>query len=316
MRTDSVGLKMFGKGVINYVSANSEASFLEFPADLLIYDEKDRMDQDIIQLGPDRLSESDHGLIWEVSNPTIADFGISYAYENSTKGLYMFKCNHCGKWQEFDFFKNVVRQIAQREFEPLDKSYDRLSDDEIKMYCSNVDCKGVIDRYGVQREWVEEHPKRKVTGFKLSKLIYSKDGIKPLVDRCLRVSFNDTKWQRFVNSDLGEAIEGTGAEITRESILASRENYKMDEYGKMEKRGLRYMGVDVGAVLHCVVREWNGNKKKLIWHGHLKDVGDLLGCIGKYGVGVVVIDALPEIRMVETFKNLMIGLIHVVLVIR
>ena len=299
-RSDSVALKMFGQGVVNYVASNSPANFTEYPADAIYYDEKDRMDQATILLAKDRISDSDFAYERIVSNPTVVEFGVSADYEQSSKGKRMFKCPHCNQWQEYDFFKNVVRETGRRMFEVLDRSYTREEmKKDISMYCYR--CYKPVNRFAARSTWVHEWPQRESRGYHISKVFSPQGALKDLADRCVDSRMNETEFQIFMNSDLGRPMVGGLAQITREEIVASRGEYLCG--ANIQKHGVRYAGCDVGNDLHVIIREVRDGRKMLIYKGKVHDEQELVNLISVYGVDRMVIDALPEQRMVERLKE-------------
>ena len=106
--SDQVGMKHFWDGVIKFVGSNSKVSFLEFPADIVTIDEKDKSDLDNLEMADDRLQASKFKYKWEVSNPSYSKFGIDKAYNNSDQKQWHVMCSACNTKQPIDFFKNVV----------------------------------------------------------------------------------------------------------------------------------------------------------------------------------------------------------------
>jgi len=94
---DNVIFKGFGGGVCKYVDSNSPSNFVEFPADALYIDEKDKCDPKNLEMAPDRLESSEHKLIRVVGNPTVEDYGIDVDFKNGTQSEWYVKCDYCGK---------------------------------------------------------------------------------------------------------------------------------------------------------------------------------------------------------------------------
>jgi len=300
-KTDSASFKLFGNGAINYVSSNSEANFTEYPADAVYYDEKDRMDQNVILLAKDRLSDSDYKFERIVGNPTIAEFGISADYDDSTQGVRMFKCPHCGKWQPYDFFENIVKTVGKRQYEVLDTKWLDEPNRDVKMYCSNNSCMKEVPRFGLQSQWVHAFPNSDTEGFQINKIFSPQGTIRDLVKTMVKAKTSEYKFQVFLNSDLGLEMRGGGTQITREAVIATKQDYVCG--GHLVKEGTRYAGCDVGGDLHFIVREKVDGRKKLIFKGKLKTEHDVVRYMQMYNVKTLVIDAMPEERMIERLKK-------------
>jgi hypothetical protein len=304
-KTDSKSLKMFGQGVINYVASNSPANFTEFPADVIYYDEWDKMDQKSILLAKDRISDSEYKYERSVSQPTIEEFGISYEFERSSKGERFFKCPHCGEWQIYDFLKNVVEELGQREYRVLDKDYvfdiDAIEKPEVKIFC--IKCHKVVPRFETKQVWVHEFPDREVKGFHVSKIFSPQGTIRDLVDGLMEAKDSEDKMMHWLNSELGVPMSGAGTQITRDEILASRGDYTLGP--NMVENGARFAGIDVGKVLHTIVREWQNGKKKLVWKGKLSGgEQSVLNMMRDFNVRNTVIDAEPELNLVRNLKKM------------
>ena len=88
--------------------------------------------------------------------------------------------------------------------------------------------------------------------------------------------------------------ESSGSRITEKDLQNCRGGYK---FGDIPKDENLYMGVDVGRLLHYVIR----TDKKIILMGSVKDFDELCGMVKMYSIKGTVIDALPETREVQSF---------------
>lgn len=300
---DNVGLKGFGKGVIKYVSSDSESNFVEFPADALYIDELDQCNQQNLLLAPDRLESSSHKLIRKVANPTIEDYGIDVEFKRGTQTNRLFMCPHCNLWQTFDWFLNVVREIEKGVFELLDMRYSpeelEFAKDELRMYCR--ECRKSIDRFTVKQSWCDTYPSREIKSFHISKIFTPFTTIRELARRFFLALNNQTTLQVWYNSELGRPFNATGSKVTEDELNSTRaDRYSMPTGNR---GGLVYMGVDVGKVNNIVIRKKVGIKKIALYLGKHRDFDTIVRLIKEYDVKACVIDALPETREVEKLKE-------------
>lgn len=287
--SDEVGMKHIGAGVVRFVGSNSFAEFGEFPADVVIIDEYDRCDKENLPYARDRLGASDIKAYRALGNPTVQGRGIAQLYDDSDQRTWQIKCEHCGRWQEIDWFKNVLREIGDNDFELIDREWSEASQLDVRVYCDG--CKKPIDRLA-NGKWVARYPGRPVHGYHLSRLISPMTTIAALYTEWLKALTNETLKQRFFNSELGLSYASTGAKLTQ--ILLDR--CILDYQLPSSSNGPCTMGVDVGALLHVRISELDGKKRKGVYIGTVRDFNQLDTLIKTYAVRTCVIDAMPETR--------------------
>jgi len=301
---DSVVLKFFGNkgGVMKYVDSNSASNFVELPADALYIDEEDMCNQKNLAMAPDRLESSEYKYIRRVGNPSIEGFGIDIAFKAGSQNWWNNRCEHCGKYQILDWYENVVREIDKGVFDLLDMRYDlyNLADEpgSVNIYCKH--CHKPMDRLSTDAQWVEKY-KREKESFQISKLFTPFTSIRELSTKFAKATENATELQIFHNSDLGLPYSASGAKVTWDMINSSRVNQYFCPEINLD--GLVWAGVDVGSMNNIVVRKMVNGKKRALYIGTSRDEGEIIRVIRDYGVKCLVIDSLPETRMVERLKN-------------
>jgi len=308
--TDSVGLKAFGsKGILLFVGSNSKVPFLYFPADCVIIDEYDRCDQENLTMADDRLMASDYKLKRLASAPTVEGFGIDAEYAKTDQRRWMVKCEHCGKWNEVDFFKCVVQEVADRQYALIDREWTEESGRDVYIICPH--CHKPFDRLS-NGEWVATYPSRAVHGYgSISQLLSHKTAkdqagnVLPKVQGIVKDFFeslaNEYKKQRFMNSVLGRPYTSTGAKISRAML---DECVKAGQFYNMPSRAEHtMMGVDVGNNLHVVISEWQDKKRRVVYIGKVKTFDDLHALISRFGVDIGCIDYEPERREALRFQE-------------
>ncbi len=298
-------LMHFGSGTLAYVGSNVESEFIEMPVDSAYVDEKDRCNLGNLELLPDRYTASPYKFHREISNPTIEGFGIDERYQQSSKGEWHIKCPTCQQWFVPDFFKHVVREAAPRHFVPRDPEADPdpLVTGEVRLMHS---CGNPVDRLQ-EGEYVHAHGNREWTGYRISKLFNKFTSLRGLYKKWVDAQGNDTKIQVFYNSDLGLPFTSKGAKITEGDLNACKRKYPRPT-PDMATGNVRVCGVDVGAVLHYVVRDLvmeRGMKVFRLLEAGAVPSFELLRTevLEKWRPRMTVIDALPEIHKVIELKE-------------
>lgn len=308
---DSKSLKtMFGK-VWNFVGANSEKEFYEFDADIILFDELDQCDQANLTLAMDRLGGTDRVRWMKIGNPTIAGFGIDAEFEESDKKFWFVKCGHCNEWQKLDWFIHFINDEGNSQYSLKDER--QTSEGDARPICQK--CVRPFDRLG-KGNWVAEYPDRDVSGYHISRLFGFPGNDNPNhIRQVIREEFelwnkaqgNPGLLQIFYNNRLGICYSAKGAYVSRELIRECSKDYVMPQTAT----GCS-MGVDVGKVYHChiskVKRDEHGRKtRQKVFIGHVKTLEDVENLEKQYGVGRLVVDALPELHQIREFVRAKTG---------
>src|SRR5512134_3430013 len=92
---NAVGLKRVSEGFLYLRGMQSTVGLKSVPADMVVYDELDEATPEAKAMAKERLSRSACGLIIELSNPSLPDFGIDEAFQKSDQRHWMLKCSRC-----------------------------------------------------------------------------------------------------------------------------------------------------------------------------------------------------------------------------
>ncbi len=288
--SDQVGMKHFLNGVIKLVGSNSKSSFLEFPADMVIIDEKDKSDLDNLELAEDRLQASEHKFKWEVGNPTFGKFGMHKAYLNSDQKRWNVKCLACNEWQDLDFFKNIVQQINENEYQ--------LIGDDTQAYCRK--CSKPIDRLMIG-QWVAKYPDRSISGYHVNQLFSPTVSIAELWHKFLEGQTNATVMQVFYNSCLGLPYEAVGDNLS----AALLESKCMDDYLMPSTAKGCTIGIDVNwPQLNVRISEYpKPGIRKSAFIGIVHSFDEVTSLLNRYNVKIGCIDVAPERHRVAEFQK-------------
>jgi len=295
----AIGLKHFGKGLLNFVGSNSTVEFISYPADALYIDEVDQCDQLNLEMAPDRLDASDYKFERRIGNPSVENWGIDAHWNESTKGLWHIRCTSCAYPQTLDFFQNIIEHTSELTFRV------RSGDDDNKVYAVCKKCGAKIDRMK-KGNWIETYTDKDKVGRRINQLFSANVTLESLVLQYSRAIGNARKMQVFVNSKLGLPYSSSKNKITLKLLQKAEEgnNYTLGEiYNNQYKR--IYVGIDVGTYYHVIVRAvLNNGKRKLIAARKIESTQHLVNYLKKIkNIKYMVIDEHPEIREVEKIKK-------------
>lgn len=285
---DSAQMKAFNMGVVNFIGSNSEASFTEFVANVVIIDELDQCSQSNIVMAKERQSAQKEKWYIEVSNPTILGYGIDDAYSLSDKKKWMLKCDHCNEWINPNFFNNVVEKTDKDEYVIKDREFTFDLDRDCRLVCDK--CNSRLERFK-DGEWVSEET-NDVSGYHVNKLFSGAVEIRELLKNFNDGLANDRKMQRFYNADLGLPFTSEGSKISDEMLDKCVRDYSLKESSKNPC----IMGIDVGSVLSIVIGEVS-DKIRIIAIKELQSKQDILDLFRQYNIILSIIDSRPEARL-------------------
>jgi hypothetical protein len=158
----------------------------------------------------------------------------------------------------------------------------------------------------MEGEYVPKHPTRSWKGYRISKIFNKYVTLRELYKKWVDAQGHDRKVQVFWNSDLGLPFSSKGSRITEADLNACKDNYPTPKPGD-NLQNPRVVGIDVGAVLHYVVRDIvvvQGIRRLRLLEAGSYPTFELLEkeVLDKWNVRIGVIDALPEIHKVMEMK--------------
>ncbi|MEK0336215.1 MAG: phage terminase large subunit family protein [Nitrosopumilus sp.] len=223
-----------------FVGSNVKNDFYEFPCDVLLFDEYDRLKQENIPYAFDRIANSKNKVVWKFGNPTRPGFGIHAEWLASDAKIWQVKCD-CGHWEELDWYKHfVIKNESSNNWE--------LRNEDAYPIC--LECKKPFSRLGKGR-WFKTNPDSKVSGYKVSRLFVFKEvhDIQNLFHQFLKSQHDQSSLQNFHNNYLAEPYENADFKITDELLLASAK--RRIQLPKEQPRCI--MGVDQGRLFTCYI---------------------------------------------------------------
>ena len=281
---DSVGLKMGWGQPLNFRGAASPKSLIEFSAGMVIHDEKDPMDPEGIAASRGRLQSMKHK--WEIalSNPSIPEHGIDIDYMEGSQARGALWCPKCNEF--------VVPEWPESANPNHPNS----------VMCPNYDHE--LDKMNGQ--WIHRKEKAPYRSYSMSHFLSPTVTPKEMLDDWDAIRGDPTKMQAFYNLKLGQPWAAAGTRITDVSGLPSM-GEMIPSYDRQS-----VMGVDVGNLLHVVIRRTYGG---ILWAGNLvgnaqwEELGRMMHA---YNVDHCAIDVRPETTKASEFARLFPGRVTLV----
>ncbi len=279
--TDNKGLKKLGDAALYFRGSGSEKKALSIPADLLVLDEYDRLDQRNVPKFRRRLSSpTSMALERRFSNPSFPEIGIHKLYLSSDRREWLVTCPSCHLEA------------------PLGWAGDghRVDEELAERVCGG--CSRALSRDAVASgRWVPERPGGP-RGYHISKLIVPDQDIGVLVAEHNKTAEEEV--QAHYNFDLGLPYSPKGGSLSRELVLACRRGVRLQN--SYDGPDWVTAGVDVGRVLHVRVSRWlDSGRAAPLWLGTVPDFEELAQLWARYDVRLGLIDERPEERAARAF---------------
>lgn len=290
--TDAVNIKQVADAMLYLRGAKSTRSIeglrktssklKSIPVDRIVFDERDEMDQEMIDMALERVSHSAVKDIEELSTPTVPDYGIDRAYGLSDQRVWMVRCQACGK-----------DQCLETEFP---RCLRRGLDGVVRRVC--IHCDGEV--HPRDGRWVAMSPGRDVVGWWISQLnsAYVEPGeILKLYESLGQPGVMSR--QEFYNSKLAQAYVEAANRLTRRDL----ERCMTQDAMATGHDGPCAMGVDVGSWLHVVIGcRPNEHTRRIVHLARVKEWADIHALAIRFNVKAAVIDGEPERHKAREFK--------------
>jgi hypothetical protein len=273
-------VKNIGDSYVYFSGTFTESQAISVPADIVIHDELDFSKPDIREVYSSRLSHSKWKYTWLFSTPTVPDYGIDAAYKKSDQRRWLIKCEHCGKWQECTFFKNIV--TIKRETGLKHRFWGCYK------------CKKPLNR--ANGKWVQKLQKKSAHGYFIPPSICPWITPKDLIKLKRNGTNNISVFYQF---HLGQAYAGGDNVLNRAILLNAMSKSPFPDVGENY-----FMGVDQGNTLHYEIsRHTEDNKREVVFYGTTTDFKYLDFLMEKWNVRACVIDALPNTHDAKEFRD-------------
>ncbi len=290
--TDAQTIKRIGKAMLYLRGARStqkirgmkrsSSALKSVPADAVVFDERDEMANDMVDLALERMSHSRVKDETYLSTPTIPDYGVDKLFQDSDQRHWFLKCQKCGG-----------ETCLELEFPDC---LEETSDGQVIRLCqrcrdSEIDPKGGF--------WVPLYPDKKdFVGWRISQLnsIFVEPG------KILQLFRDppDGNISEVYNSKLAMAHIAAENRLTFNDTIALCGNGPMSE----SDPGPCFLGCDVGNLLNVVIGKKDRMRgARIVYIGAFPEWERLYVLMRKFNVLRGVIDALPETRLARKFAR-------------
>lgn len=294
---DTISLKRFDENFFYMrgamVNQDGNARQLKsIPVDLVMFDELDEMDERAHPIAVQRLNHSPIKEEFYNSTPTFHNFGIHKIWEVSDQREWFVPCPHCGERQQL-LLENCVL-----ERDELNRPVDWHGRAEERAWIACINCVREMDR-GIEGEWVSTYPGRLITCWHPTQLMAPHVPLLDIIQDLQDIS--EKKRQETYNQRLGIPYTPKGGRLTADNLDACHADYT---HGPVADAGA-VMGVDVGSVLHVIIRsrpDENGRRRQL-FAGFVTEFSDVKLLVERYEVVTCVVDEGPETRAARDFQK-------------
>lgn len=276
--TDAANIKRIWNAFLYLRGMKSRTGLKSVPADLVVFDELDEAPQNAVDMAMERLAHSEFKGIWKLSNPTLPDYGIDKAFQETDQRYWLLKCQGCGESTCLeDTFPDCLLEIGGRVIQA----------------CSR--CKAELNPS--LGEWIAKKPSiTDKRGYHYSQL-FSQFVTPAEILHQFRTTTNLTD---FYNLKIGMAYVEAENRLSTQEVLALCGNDGISN----SDTGPCSMGVDQGKDLYVVIGKRDYLKAGRIIHlGVYKDWEELDRLMKVFHVTRCVVDALPETRNARGFAE-------------
>jgi len=283
--TDSANIKRIWNAFLYLRGMKSRVGLKSIPVDLTVFDELDEAPQLAIDMALERMAHSEFKEVLKLSNPTLPDYGIDAAFQETDQRYWLLKCDKCGEYTCLeDTFPDCLKTVKG----------------EVIRVCQK--CHGELNPSIGQ--WVAKKPavtdKR---GYHYSQLFSHYVDPADILHK-FRTTNNLTD---FYNLKIGNAYVEATNRLSVQEVLSLCGNDGI----LSQDRGPCFMGVDQGKNLHVVIGKKHIQKAGQIVHiGVYKDWEELDRLMRNFHVSRCVVDALPETRNARAFAERFRGKIY------
>jgi len=276
--TDSASVKRIWNCFLYLRGMKSRSGLKSIPVDFEVFDELDEAPQNAVDMAMERMGHSEFREVLKLSNPTLPDYGIDKAFQETDQRYWLLKCPKCGEYTCLeDTFPDCLLEARGRVIRACMK------------------CKAGLNPSA--GDWVAKRPSiEDKRGWHYSQLFSH------YVDPAdiLRNFRTTNNLSDFYNLRIGIAWVEASNRLTIEEVLSLCGNDGISS----SDPGPCSMGVDQGKDLHVVIGKRHGDKAgKIIHLGIYKDWHELDRLMRIFHVSRCVVDALPETRNARAFAE-------------
>lgn len=271
--TDSANIKRIWNCYVYLRGMASRVGLKSVPIDSIIFDELDEAPQNAIDMAMERMAHSERREVLKLSNPTLPDYGIDKAFQETDQRYWLLKCSSCGEYTCLeDTFPDCLITIHNRVIRACRR------------------CKYELNPSIGQ--WVAKRPSITDKRGRHYSQLFSHYVDPADILHQFRTTNNLTD---FYNLKIGIAYVEATNRLTVEEVLS----LCGDEGMSSRDAGPCFMGVDQGKDLHVVI----GTRGRIIHIGVYDGWEELDQLMDAFNISRCVVDALPETRNARAFAE-------------
>lgn len=96
--TDSAGLKRIWNTSLYLRGMQSRVGLKSIPVDMIVFDELDEAAPNAVDMAMERMGHSEFRIVSMLSNPTLPDYGIDKAFQETDQRYWLLRCAKCGEY--------------------------------------------------------------------------------------------------------------------------------------------------------------------------------------------------------------------------
>lgn len=276
--TDSANIKRIWNCYLYLRGMSSRVGLKSVPIDFIVFDELDEAPQNAVDMAMERMGHSEHKEVFKLSNPTLPDYGIDKAFQETDQRYWLLKCERCGEYTCLeDTFPDCLITVEDKVIRACKKCKSELNPSLGQWVAKKP---GITDKRGRHYSQLFSHfvdPAEILHQF--------------------RTTNNLTD---FYNLKIGIAYVEATNRLSVEEVLLLCGDYGIQD----SDPGPCFMGVDQGKDLHVVIGKRDPHKAgKIIHLGIYKDWDELDRLMKIFNVFRCVVDAMPETRNARAFAH-------------
>ena len=283
--TDAANIKRIWNAFLYLRGMKSRVGLKSLPSDLIIFDELDEAPQNAIDMAMERMAHSEFKEVLKLSNPTLPEYGIDKAFQETDQRYWLLKCEKCGGDTCLeDTFPDCLISTNGRVIRACQQCHTELN-----------------PSIG---QWVARRPSiTDKRGYHYSQLFSHFVDPADILHQ-FRTTSNLTD---FYNLKIGNAYVEAENRLSVQDVLSLCGN----EGILSQSPGPCSMGVDQGKDLHVVIGKKHPQKAgKIIHIAVYRDWEELDGLMRNFKVARCVVDALPETRNARAFAERFKGKVY------
>ena len=276
--TDAANIKRIWNAFLYLRGMKSRVGLKSVPVDFTVFDELDEASQNAVDMAMERMGHSEIREVLKLSNPTLPDYGIDKAFQETDQRYWLLKCDKCNEYTCLEeTFPDCLLEANGAVFRACSKCHGELNPSV--------------------GQWVAKRPSiTDKRGYHYSQLFSHFVAPADILHQ-FRTTNNLTD---FYNLKIGVAYVEAENRLSVQEVLDLCGN----EGIASEDPGPCFMGVDQGRDLHVVIGKKHPQKVGKIVHLDIyKDWEELDRLMRNFKVVRCVVDALPETRNARAFAE-------------